>query len=52
VSLLPWGHIRTLLEKVHDPSARDWYAAAAAEHGWSHNVLLNQILGQAHLRQP
>ncbi|MHA7278101.1 DUF1016 N-terminal domain-containing protein, partial [Arthrobacter sp. Hz1] len=36
---LPWGHIMVLIDKLDDPAARDWYAAAAAEYGWSRNVL-------------
>jgi predicted nuclease of restriction endonuclease-like (RecB) superfamily len=47
---LPWGHIRVLLDEVADPTARDWYAAAAVEHGWSENVLLQQILNHTHVR--
>ena len=47
---LPWGHIRVLLNEVADPQARDWYAAAAAEHGWAENVLLQQILNRTHVR--
>jgi hypothetical protein len=40
---LPWGHITVLLGERDDRDARDRYAARAAEHGWSHNVLTNQI---------
>jgi len=47
---LPWGHIMVLLDKVDDRAERDWYAAAAAEHGWSRNVLLNQIMNRLHTR--
>lgn len=47
---LPWGHIMVLLDKITDRSQRDWYAAAAAEHGWSRNVLLNQIMSRLHER--
>lgn len=43
VGKLPWGHITVLIDKVADQAERDWYAAAAVEHGWSRNVLLNQI---------
>lgn len=43
VGLLPWGHIRLILDKLDDASSRNWYVAAAAENGWSRNVLLNQI---------
>ncbi len=50
VGQLPWGHITVLLDKVTDPAERDWYAAAAVEHGWTRKVLLNQIIGQLHRR--
>lgn len=43
VAQLPWGHIRTLLDKPLSQEARQWYAAAAVEFGWSRNVLLNMI---------
>lgn len=43
VGQLPWGHITVLLDKLDNLSDRDWYAATAAEHGWSRNVLHNQI---------
>lgn len=46
VGHLPWGHIRTILDKKLDPGARDWYAAAAVEHGWSRNVLMNMIMNK------
>jgi len=51
VGQLPWGHITVLLDKLDDQSQRDWYAAAAVEHGWTRKVLLNQIIGRLHLRQ-
>lgn len=50
VGQLPWGHIAVLLEKLDDRGARDWYAAAAVEHGWSRNVLLHQVMSRAHAR--
>jgi len=50
VGQLPWGHVTVLLDKLPDAGERDWYAARAVEHGWSRNVLLNQIKGQAHRR--
>ena len=50
VAQLPWGHIRVLLDKVDDQVERDWYATQAAEHGWSRNVLLNQIMNRLHTR--
>jgi hypothetical protein len=35
VGHLPWGHLRTILDKKPSPNQRTWYAAAAVEHGWS-----------------
>lgn len=51
VAQLPWGHITVLVDRLHHQAERDWYAAAAAEHGWSRNVLLNQIKSQLHQRE-
>jgi predicted nuclease of restriction endonuclease-like (RecB) superfamily len=50
VGEMPWGHIETLLDKVDDQATRDWYATEALHHGWSRNVLRNQIKVQLHLR--
>ena len=50
VARLPWGHVTVLLDKLDDQAQRDWYAAAAAEHGWSRSVLLNQIMNRLHER--
>ena len=50
VGQLPWGHVTVLLDKPNAQAERDWYAAAAAEHGWSRNVLLNQIMNRLHQR--
>ena len=35
VALLPWGHVRLLLDRVKDPVARDWYLGAAVREGWN-----------------
>ncbi|WP_115790501.1 PDDEXK nuclease domain-containing protein [Arthrobacter silvisoli] len=40
---LPWYHHIALLEKLDNPEARLWYAAAAVEHGWSRNVMVHHI---------
>lgn len=50
VGQLPWGHVTVLLDKVSDQVERDWYAAAAVQHGWSRNVLQQQIMNQLHRR--
>lgn len=39
-----------LLGKLEDQTSRDWYAAAAVEHGWSRNVLAHQIANRTHER--
>ncbi len=43
VGRLPWGHVATLLDRLDTRDERDWYAAAAAEHGWTRGVLELQI---------
>lgn len=50
VAEIPWGHHRTLLEKVKDPPAQLWYLHATAQNGWSRDVLLNQIKSGAYER--
>ena len=50
VGQLPWGHVALLVERLGDHEERIWYAAAAAEHGWSRNVLQHQIMSHAHAR--
>lgn len=47
VAQLPWGHIRTIIDKAQTPQERDWYAAAAVEYGWSRNVLLNMMMNRS-----
>lgn len=46
VGHLPWGHIRILLDKLDDGPSRHRYAAAAVQHGWSRNVLMNMIMNK------
>jgi len=50
VAELPWGHHLLLLNKLDDMSDRIWYMRQTVELGWSRNILLNQLLGQAHKR--
>ena len=47
VAQLPWGHIRTILDKAESPQTRDQYAAAAVQYGWSRNVLLNMMMNKS-----
>jgi len=50
VATVPWGHHANLLGKITDPAARLYYLRATAQHGWSRNVLLNQIKARAYER--
>ncbi|HEY9312134.1 PDDEXK nuclease domain-containing protein [Williamsia sp.] len=50
VARLPWGHVTVLLDKLDSQPHREWYAAQAAEHGWSRDVLAHQIAGRLHQR--
>ncbi|QQS03197.1 MAG: DUF1016 family protein [Fibrobacterota bacterium] len=47
VAEIPWGHHLLLMNKLSDAAARLYYLQATARFGWSRNVLLNQIKGQA-----
>ena len=47
---IPWGQNITIMTKLKDPAARAYYLRMTAEMGWSRNVLLNQIKGQAYER--
>ncbi|WP_254054009.1 DUF1016 N-terminal domain-containing protein [Singulisphaera sp. GP187] len=38
---IPWGHNVRLLDLVKDREAREWYARAVIENGWSRNVLVH-----------
>lgn len=49
--LIPWGHHVLLMEKIKDLPTRLWYMQQTIAQGWSRNVLLLMIQGQAHLRQ-
>ncbi|OLT21160.1 hypothetical protein BJF81_15665 [Ornithinimicrobium sp. CNJ-824] len=46
----PWTHIQVLIDKLDDRPLRDWYAVQDVEHGWSRNVLTNQIMSRLHER--
>ncbi len=48
---LTWYHNIALIERIHDPAARVWYARQAIEHGWSRNVLAMQIERGVHVRR-
>ena len=48
---MPWFHIVSLLTKIPDPAAREWYAIHAVSEGWSRPTLDSHIKSQLHLRQ-
>ena len=48
---ITWYHNLALLEKCSDPETRLWYAAKAAENGWSRNILVMQIESGLHKRE-
>ena len=51
VALLPWGHLRLLLDQVKEEEPRQWYLHAALEYGWSRNVLSHMISTRLYERQ-
>ena len=51
VALLPWGHIRLLLDRVKEPGARDWYLRAAVREGWSRDAFGRAIDGNLYVRE-
>ena len=51
VAQLPWGHNVRLLDYLHTPEERLWYAQQAIENGWSRNVLVHQVESKLYARQ-
>jgi predicted nuclease of restriction endonuclease-like (RecB) superfamily len=51
VAQIPWRSNLALLDKLGDPSARQWYAEKTFAEGWSQTVLCLQIDAGLHLRQ-
>ena len=49
VGRLPWGQVTVLL-KIQDPRARDWYAQRSAGDGWSRKILEHHIATDLHSR--
>lgn len=48
---IPWFHNRVILDKVKEPSDREFYIRKTIENGWSRNILEIQIESGLHLRQ-
>jgi predicted nuclease of restriction endonuclease-like (RecB) superfamily len=51
VAQIPWGHNVRLLDRVNDPTEREWYIRKAIEHGWSRSILEHQIDSGLYRRQ-
>lgn len=51
VAKLPWGHNCTLLDKLKFPDDRLFYAQKALQHGWTRDMLINQIESNLYKRQ-
>lgn len=50
VAQLPWGHVLQVMQRVKDPTARDFYIGETLAHGWSRSILEINIQQQLHLR--
>lgn len=48
---MPWYHHITLLDKVKDATAREFYVHQTVAHGWSRALLVHQIESRLHRRQ-
>ena len=46
ISLVPWGHIRFILDKKFTPEKSLFYILKTIEHGWSRNMLLNMMAAE------
>ncbi|HPG12570.1 MAG TPA: PDDEXK nuclease domain-containing protein [Chitinophagaceae bacterium] len=48
VAEISWSHNIVLMEKCKDPLEREFYILMTKKYGWSKNVLIHQIEGQAY----
>lgn len=51
VAQIPWGHIRLILDKIHDISEADFYVRKTLENSWSRVILEHQISLKLYERQ-
>jgi predicted nuclease of restriction endonuclease-like (RecB) superfamily len=47
---IPWFHNCVLLDRVADPTEREWYIRQSIAHGWSRSILVLQLDSQAFQR--
>ena len=48
---LGWGQNQLLLDRLEDRTTREWYARRAVGDGWTHTIMLHQLMGTLHLRE-
>ncbi len=51
VARIPWFHNVILIEKLKDPSQRNWYAEQTIANGWSRSMLQHWIESDLYSRQ-
>lgn len=51
VAQLPWGHVLQIIQRIKDPTTRDYYIRESLVRGWSRNMLELNIQRQIHLRE-
>lgn len=51
VAQISWEQNIVLMEKISEPTKREWYIKKSAENGWSRNVLVHQIESKLYQRQ-
>jgi len=51
VAEIPWEHDLVIINKVKDPSQRQWYVHQTIQNGWSGSILLHQIESNLYGRQ-
>jgi len=50
VAQLPWGHVTAILDSCPDLGTSEFYAARAAEEGWTRGALQSMIASRLHER--
>ena len=48
---LGWGQNQLLLDRLDDRTTREWYARRCVADGWTHAVLLHQLMGSLRERE-
>ena len=48
---IPWFHNCVLLDKITEPTVREWYVRQTIQNGWSRTILVHQIESRLFERQ-